>query len=176
MSTVRLGGVTVSEASFNRAREIVNNKPRTGKMSTNDVLESLRQMMPGWTISTSSNDWGEGFRNIEICHDILREMAEDPSAMKKYKALLLDFEDAVPALEEWSLQNEGQSIQFGISIDSAGNISSLAVIRTLMGAETRTVFDLPDGKSSWTEVIMQKLGALNSGQADGADSSVSWIA
>jgi hypothetical protein len=145
-------------------------------MSTNDVLESLRQMMPGWTISTSSNDWGEGFRNIEICHDILREMAEDPSAMKKYKALLLDFEDAVPALEEWSLQNEGQSIQFGISIDSAGNISSLAVIRTLMGAETRTVFDLPDGKSSWTEVIMQKLGALNSGNTEGSDSAVSWIA
>jgi hypothetical protein len=146
-------------------------------MSTNDVLESLRQMMPGWTISTSSNDWGEGFRNIEICHDILREMAEDPSAMKKYKALLLDFEDAVPALEEWSLQNEGQSIQFGISVDSAGNISSLAVIRTLMGAETRTVFDLPDNQSSWAETITQKLAALlNGNNAEGAESSVSWIA
>ena len=176
MNTIRLGGLSVSESSYKKATAIVESKPQTGKMTTEDVLDSLRQMMPGWNISTSSDNWGEGFRNIEISRDILKEMAEDPAAMKKYKALLLDLEDTVPALEEWARQNEGQSIEFGITIDAGGNVTSLAVVRTLLGSEARTFFDLSDDKLSWSETVIQKLDALTKGDTDKADGSISWLA
>ena len=52
----------------------------------------------------------------------------------------------------------------------------MIVVKTLMGAETRSVFDLPDNNSKWSEIILQKLNELNSGVVRGAEGSVSWLA
>ena len=175
MSIVDLGGLSVSESAYRRARQIVESKPEGGRKSANDVLASLRQMMPGWNISTSSSNWGEGFRNIEIDSGILNRMAEDPETMIRYKALILDLEDTVPALEAWAQQNEGPPLNFGITIDANGNSRALAIVKTLMGSEMRTTFDLPNDRPSWAALISQKLEALIQGQAEDVDGSRSWL-
>ena len=175
MSIVSLGGLSVSESSYHKARKIVENKPAGVKKSADDVLASLRQMMPGWNISTSSSNWSEGFRNIEICSNILNRMAEDPDSMIRYKALILDLEDAIPALEELAEQKGGNALEFGIVIDPNGGIKAMGIIRTLMGEDIRTVFDLPTDQTSWQGLIQQKLDALRQGQVEEADGSRSWL-
>jgi len=174
MSTINLNGLQVSENSFNRARQIVENRGNSNRrLTTTDVLSSLREMMPGWNISTSSDNWGEGFRNIEIDNATLREMANDPEAMVRFKALILDFEEMVPTLEEWSAQNEGSTINLGFSIDEEGNARVLSLVRTLLGEETSNTFDLPRG-SSWVDFMRQRL--LGDGQADSETGSRTWLA
>ncbi|MCL2224077.1 MAG: DUF6033 family protein [Defluviitaleaceae bacterium] len=174
MGMVNLGGLSVTESSYRRARQIVDDKPRGERKSANEVLNSLREMMPGWNISTSSSNWGEGARNIEISADTLERMARDPEAMVRYKALILDLEDAVPALEEWKQQNPGRYLEFGLSFEEE-NTRAIATIRTLMG-EDQTEFDLPNDKSLWAELITQKLNSLNENLNDNPDGSQSWIA
>jgi hypothetical protein len=174
LSIVNLGGLSVTENSYRRARNIVENRTEGGRQSANDVLASLRQMMPGWNISTSSSNWGEGFRNIEIDSATLNRMAEDPEEMIRYKALILDLEDAVPVLEEWAQQNEGQSLEFGIFLDENG-ARAVGIMRALLGGEMRTYFELPNDRPAWPEIIRQKLEALREGQAQDADGTRSWL-
>jgi hypothetical protein len=131
--------------------------------------------MPGWTISTSTADWGEGFRNIQIDREILQRMADDPKEMEKYKSLILDLENAASALEKWSQENPGQSIIFELSLDAKGELTSLSIVKTLMGTETRSVFELPEEKSSWIEFIKQKLETINQGKVEDAYGSKSWV-
>ena len=176
MSVINLNGLAVSKNSYQRARKIVDNKQEGANKTGKDVLNSLRKMMPGWTIETSSANWSEGFRNIEICEIILDRMANCPESMVRYKALIFDYEDMVPELEEWARQNEGKSLEFGITIDANGVAKAEAIVRTLMGGEVRTVFDLtPDDKPTWADLIRQKLDSLNEGQIEEADGSKSWV-
>ena len=56
-----------------------------------------------------------------------------------------------------------------------GELTSLSIVKTLLGAETRSVFDLPEEKSSWIEFIQQRLEALTKGQVEDASGSKSWI-
>ncbi|MDR2168334.1 MAG: DUF6033 family protein [Clostridiales bacterium] len=174
MAVVNLGGLSVTESSYRKARGIVENKAGGGRKSAGDVLSSLRSMMPGWNISTSSANWGEGFRNIEIDVNTLNRMARDPEAMVRYKALILDLEGVVPSLEEWAAQNPDaeKSFEFGITMALDGMVTAVAMMRTLLGAETRTTFELPSDRASWAELITQKLNALNEGRAE----NVSWQA
>ncbi|MCL2398437.1 MAG: hypothetical protein FWC91_01670 [Defluviitaleaceae bacterium] len=174
MSVVNLGGLSVSKNSYRRARQIVENKQGGTKKTAADVLASLRQMKPGWTIDTSSSNWGPGVRNLEICSDILNRMAEDPDAMVKYKAFILDLEDLVPELEKWAQQNEGKSLDFKFVLDTDGT-RAISMVKTLLGGEKRTTFELPNDGSSWAELINQKLAALNEGRAESADGSSSWL-
>lgn len=174
MSMMNLGGLAVSESSYRRARQLVENKQDGGRRTASSVLSSLRQMKPNWTISTSSNDWGDGFRNIEISNSVLNRMAEDPEAMIRYKAMILDLEDVIPELEEWQAQNPGQSLEFGLSFADNGETQAMAIVRTLMGGQIRTVFDLPDDRPSWADLIQQKLEALQQGQTQDAYGSTSW--
>ena len=176
MTMANINGPSALGSSPVSARQITQPNTENGRKTVDDVLDSLRKMMPGWTISTSTADWGEGFRNIQIDREILQEMADDPKAMEKYSALLLDLENAVPALEQWGQENPGQSIEFGLSLDAKGNISALAVVKTLMGIDKHTAFDLPRDTSSWAEVIREKLDALNQGQVEDVYGSKSWIA
>ena len=159
-----------------RARQVAENKPEGGKKTADDVLASLREMMPGWTITTNSADWGEGFRNIEIDRSILQRMADDPREMEKYKALILDLENSVTELEKWGQENPDQSIVLGITMDANGNVKALAVIKTLMGIEKRTEFELPSDRQTWAEIIRERLDALNQGQVEDVYGSKSWIA
>lgn len=172
MSMVNLNGLSVSESSYRRARQIVEKRPEGGRKSANDVLASLRQMMPGWNISTSSSNWGEGFRNIEISSSTLNRMAEDPEAMVRYKALILDLEDAVPAIEEWKQQNPGKSLEFGLSFEGNDTIRALAMVRTLLGGEYNTHFELPNDSPVWESLIRQKIDSLGTGEDAG---SRSWL-
>lgn len=174
MSGVNLRGLTVSECSYRRARKIVDNKP-WGRKTVGDVLASLRKMKPGWNISSSSNNWDEGFRNIEIDVDVLKRMAEDPETMVRYKALILDLEDVVPKLEEWAEQNEGKALDFGIYLDQNGILKAKGIVRTLMGGEISTVFELPDNRPTWTELIQQKLESLREGRVEDAAGKKSWM-
>jgi len=175
LSIVNLSGLAVTEASYRRARQIVDEKQGTRK-SANEVLESLRSMMPGWNISTSSSNWGEGARNIEISQQTLENMANDPEAMVRYKALILDLEEAVPGLEEWKAQNPGKYLEFGLAFGDDAN-RGVGLIRDLLGAETRTEFELPAHKQAWAELISQKLEMLNEGRSDNTqDGYYNWLA
>lgn len=176
MSMVNLGRITVSENSLNRARNIVRDKTAEGgKKTAQSVLSSLQQMMPGWNITTNYREWGEGFRNIEIDENMLTNMANDPDVMIKYKALILDLEDAVPELEEWAQHNDVEAMKFGISIDVDGGIRAMGLMRTLLGEEVNTTFDLPTDRLTWSDIIRQKLDAFNAGQVQSADGSRSWV-
>jgi len=175
MNTSNIGGPSAAAGSAVNAKQAVNNKTEGGKKTVDDVLATLRELMPGWTISTSTADWGEGFRNIQIDREILQRMADDPKEMEKYKSLILDLENAASALEKWSQENPGQSVIFELSLDAKGEVTSLSIVKTLMGAETRSVFELPEEKSSWIEFIQQRLEAIAQGQVEDADGSKSWV-
>jgi hypothetical protein len=171
-----INGLSAYGAGSVRAKSNVENKPSSGRKSTDDVLNELREMMPGWTISTSTADWGEGFRNIQIDKDILRRMAEDPREMEKYKNLILKLEDTVPELEKWQQENPGVSLELGLSFDNHGNVTALATIKTLLGDEKSTTFQLPDNKSSWADFIRERLEALKQDFGDDINSTRTWIA
>ena len=175
MTMSNISGPSFLASSAVKAKQPVDNKPEGGKKTVDDVLAHLRELMPGWTISTSTADWGEGFRNIQIDREILQAMADDPREMEKYKSMILDFENSVPDLEKWMQENPGQSIVFELSLNGKGGVTSLSVVQTLLGVEKRTVFDLPDDKTSWADLIRQKLDALNQGQVEDAFGSKSWI-
>jgi len=175
MTTTNLSGLSSLGKTPVGGVQITKHKTESGKKTVDDVLESLRAMMPGWTISTSTADWSEGFRNIQIDRDILQEMADDPEAMEKYSAMIRDLEGTVPELEKWGRENPGQSLEFGLSLDSEGNISALAVVRTLMGIEKSTAFSLPHDKSSWAQIIRDRLDALNTGQVEDIAGSRTWV-
>lgn len=174
MSVINLGGLAVTENSYRKARQLVEDRQGGGRKTANDVLASLREMKPGWTISTSSNDWGEGFRNIEISSNTLNRMANDPEMMIRYKAMILDLEEVVPELEEWKAENPGQSFEFGLAFGANGETQAQAIVRTLMGGQIRTTFELPDDRPSWADLIEQKLESLRQGQTEDAYGETSW--
>ena len=176
MTIANLTGPSARAGSSIKATQGVENKPEGGKKTVDDVLAYLRELMPGWTISTTTADWSEGFRNIQIDREILQSMADDPGEMEKYKNLILDLDNTVPDLEKWAQDNPGKSLIFELSLDSKGNIINLSIIETLMGVEKRTSFDLPDGRSSWADLIREKLEALSQGQTEDAYGAKSWIA
>jgi len=175
MNTSNISGATASASSAVNTKHSVNNKSESGKKTVNDVLATLRELMPGWTISTSTADWGEGFRNIQIDRDILQRMADDPKEMEKYKNMILGFEKMVPELEKWGQENPGQSLIFQLSFDKDGNATSMSIVKILLGVETKTTFDLPEDKLSWTDIIRQKIDALNQGKVEDAYGSKSWV-
>ena len=175
MSISNISGSATQANSPVKAKQNVENKPTGGKKSVDDVLASLRELMPGWTISTSTADWGEGFRNIQIDRDILQRMADDPKEFEKYKAMILDLENVVDDLEQWGKDNPGQSIIFQLSLGADGKATSLSVVKTLLGVETRTVFDLPEDSKTWADIIRQRVEAFTQGQIEEADGSKSWL-
>ena len=175
MSMTNISGPSAQAGSAVNAKQAVNNKSEGGKKSVDDVLATLRELMPGWTISTSTADWGDGFRNLQIDREILQRMADDPKEMEKYKAMILDLENIVQDLEKFGQENPGQSMVFELSVDSKGNITSMSIVKTLMGVESRTVFDLPEESPLWANVIREKLDALSQGQVEDAFGTKSWV-
>ena len=133
------------------------------KKTADDVLASLREMMPGWTISTTTSDWGEGFKNIQIDREILDRMANDPAEMKRVSSMIQGFESAVPELEKWQEQNPGQSLVLSLMLDEHGNTTGTATIKTLLGAESNTTFD--PSEPSWLENLMKQLNTPVQGQS-----------
>ena len=169
----------VSGASANshaNARKVgANSNQQSGRKTANDVLATLREMKPGWTISTCCSDWGAGARNIQIDVDVLERMANDPREMRRVKALMQEFEGAVSGIEDWKAQNPGQFLEIGVSLAAGGNARALAAIKTLMGEGRSIEFDLPNG-ASWMEIILQNLEALNQNEGDAANQSKCWNA
>ena len=180
MSIINLAGMNVSENSYRRAREIVDGKnlaPGTQK-TRQGVLDSIRQMMPDWTVTTNKSDWGDGHRNLEVGEGILQRMADDPEAMVRYKALILELEDIAPVIEEWKEkpENEGKTFEFKISMEDGNITRAKGIVRTLMGGEIRTTFDLPNNQATrWADIIRQKLESLNEGQTEDAYGERSWM-
>ena len=175
MSMTNISGSSTQASSSVSSKQPVNNKQEGGKKTADDVLASLRELMPGWTISTSTTDWGAGFRNIQIDRDILQRMADDPKEFEKYKSLIQGFESMVDDLEKWGQENPGQSIVFEISLDHKGGVTSMSIVKTLMGIETRTEFDLPEDRQSWADIIRSRVDALLQGQVEDASGAKSWV-
>jgi hypothetical protein len=175
MTTANISGFSNQASAAINSNKAVGSKAEGGKRTVDDVLATLREMMPGWTISTSTADWGEGFRNIQIDREILQRMADDPKEMEKYKALILDLENSVEALEKWGQENPGQSIIFELSLDAKGDVTSMSIVKTLMGVETRSVFELPEEKALWGDIIRQRLEAIAQGQVEDEFGSKSWL-
>ena len=179
MSIINLVGLSVTESSYRRARQIVENKPEVEERTAEDVLASLREMMPGWNITTCASQWGPGGRNVEISQSILQRMSEDPDAMVRYKALLLDLDEAAPAIEEWQQQNPGKLLELDLIMDDGG-VRAMAIVRTLMGEEvSRSTFELPDDRPTWAELFRQKIDSIEEAGRDNsappADESRSWL-
>ena len=175
MATIQLGGLTVTKNSYQRARKLVEARTEGGKKSNTDVLNALRYMMPGWNISTSCKNWGEGLRNIEIDDETLRRMAEDPEEMIKFKALILDLEEKVPELEAWKAET-GKSFEFGLMFNENGECRALGLFRTLLGNNIKTTFELSENQSTWGDLIREKMEAMLEGKkVEEADGSNSWI-
>jgi len=175
MSTTNIGGSPTQASSSVNSKQPVSTKSEGGKKTADDVLAALREMMPGWTISTSKADWGAGFRNIQIDRDILQRMADDPKEMEKYRSLIQSFEGMVEDMEKWGRENPGQSVVFEISVDNINGVTSMSIVRTLMGAESRTQFDLPEDKQTWIDIIRQRVDALLQGQVEDITGAKSWI-
>jgi len=175
MTISNISGSTAQASSSVNAKQSVGNKPDGGKKTVDDVLATLRELMPGWTISTSTTDWGDGFRNLQIDPEILQRMADDPKEMEKYKALILDLENVVQDLEKFGRDNPGQSFLFEISLDESGGITSMSIVKTILGTEQRSTFNLPADSFSWANFIRQRLEELNQGQVDDATGSKSWV-
>jgi len=175
MTINNLGGVSAQTSSVTRASQ-VREERSGGRKSVDDVLASLREMMPGWTISTSTSDWGEGVRNIQIDRDILQRMADDPREMERVKSMIRDFESAATELEQWKEQNPGQSFEVGISLDSDGQARALIKLITQAGDERSTTFELPSDRNAWAGFMREHLEALSQGQTGAAGESRSWTA
>ena len=175
MSMVQLGAFKVTQASHNKAREIVGNKPQGTRKSTDEVLASLRKMMPGWTISTSKSDWTEGVRNIEIDEEVLQRMADDPDTMVKFKAIILDLEDAAPHLERWKEENPDSQLMFQFELLENGQLQAIALLKTLFGQEVETTFDMPTDRTTWGALVHGKLNALSQGRVEDAEGNRSWV-
>jgi len=164
-----------AQANAVNAKQPVSSKNEGGKKSVDDVLATLRDMMPGWTISSTTADWGPGHRNIQIDRDILQRMADDPKEFEKYKTLIMGFENMVDDMEKWSNENPGSSLVFQISLDNAGGVTSMSIIKTLMGVETRTEFELPSDVQSWIDIIRDRVDALMQGQVEDVTGAKSWV-
>ena len=172
MSTVNLGNFVVTQESYNRARASTENARanHTGRKTAQDVLSTLRDSKPGWVISTSRSDWGPGARNIQIDSRTLQRMADDPEVMTRYKALMMDFELQVPAVEQWMEENPGQSIELGINLDEQGRMQAMALIRSLMGGETVHTTTLPGNSvDTWSTILGNMLESIKSGEAHGVE-------
>jgi len=175
VTTSNINGVSTHASSILRVKKAEETKSDSGKKTIDDVLEELREMMPGWVISSSTADWGEGFRNIQIDRDILQSMADDPRQMEKYKNLILDLKNSVPDLEKWTEDNPGKTLIFELTLDSKGK-AAMSIVETLMGVEKRTAFGLPDDRTLWAELIRKKFDELGQGQIEDVNGNRSWIA
>jgi len=176
MSIGNVSGASAAASSVAKASHTNESRQAGGRKTAQDVLASLREMMPGWTISTSTSDWGEGVRNIQIDQDILERMANDPREMERVKSLIREFESAASELEQWKQQNPGQSFEIGISLDTDGNARALIALKTLMGDERSTAFDLPNDRTTWADFMRQTLDALNQGKIGDVSESRNWTA
>jgi len=177
MATVNLGRFTVNETSYRRAREISNNRAQNSgeRKTASDVLNMIREAKPGWVVDTHSGNWGEGVRNLQIGQSILQRMADDPEAFVQYKAFILDLEYVADELEAWQEENPGYSLQFNFNLAEQQNAQAVATIRTLLGTEASTTFELSGDRASWSDLVSQKLDNLREGRAEEADGSRSWV-
>jgi len=161
---VNINGSWVSPTSYQRARaSVASMQEDGGRMSANDVLSSLQQMMPNWNISNNTSAFnGTGIRNIGIHPNVLRKMADDPEEMVRFKALVLDGEYTVPQHENWARQNGFEITGRGTIIDRDGNVSSWVMGRGGgRGDERRSLLELPEeDRPSWTELMRQQLESL----------------
>lgn len=140
---------------------LVSGTEQTGGGKTaQDVLDMLREMMPGWVIATGNGDWQPGFRNIQIDHEILERMANDPAEMERVMDIISGFEELVPQLEQWAEENTGKSLILRFLIDDDGNLTGLASIRTLLGLEGSADFDLSGDRTLWIENMFEIVGVL----------------
>jgi len=160
---VNIGGTWVTQASYQKARNMVASKQEGSGTSPNEVKASLQQAMQGWNFSTSMQGFnGSGLRNIAIHPGALRKAANDPEEMVRLKAFALDGEKANANLRQWE-QATGLTLKsFGVIIDADGNMSSWSKSINRTGAERRSLFDLP-GRPSWAELMRRHLESLRVG-------------
>ena len=181
MNNFAASQISIQNAASQKAKDAkktgyVINEKLHGKMTADDVLQSLRDMMPGWTITTDSKDWAEGTRNIEISQATLNKMAKNPKAMEKYKNLILNLKEVAPKMDEWTKEN-GKAFDLNIGFDSNGNTTASLLLKAMSGAESKAVLTLPnDNPSGWCDLIVQELNKMTLNMLNNPNSKRSWLA
>ena len=174
MGVINVAGTQVSQASYKKARSIAANKDEN--RSKQSVLASIRQMMPGWNVSTNPAELrGNGMRNLEIAPDVLERMAEDPEELVRFKAIILDLEDVVQELEEHVAENPSLAeMVLQIIIDADGNMTARGTARTQDGVQRSREFDLSDRDlPSWAELMRKHLEDLRERNSE-EDGTSNW--
>ena len=97
--------------------------------STNAYLNTLQQEYADLNITAQAAAPKMGMGNVSIAPNILREMANDPQAAARYKAILA----SLPAIETRlanQFRADGMVLQsHSWSIDASGKLSSWGIIR-----------------------------------------------
>ena len=178
MSVVNISGTAVSQASYKKARGLAADKKESGATkSASSVMESIRQMMPGWNVSTNPAELrGNGMRNLEIAPSVLERMAEDPEELVRFKAIILDLEQVVQELEHsFTDENDVNKLILQIIVDADGNISARGAARTSDGAIRRREFDMSERDlPSWAELLRKHMDDMRSGNEE-EDGTRSWL-
>jgi hypothetical protein len=152
MNMVQINGQNHSKASYLRARQIVNNKPEGSIVTKNDVLASIKNIMPGWNVSAVAAPFqGNGPFNIAIHPDVLQRAANDPEALVELKTRVLDtFKFAAPL----PAGAEARGVVIGADGGGRGWIRG----KSGNGETQRAVTDLPRNRpEDWTEILLKKL-------------------
>ena len=147
---VNANGSYVSEASYLRARRIVADRADGSINCKNDVLASLREMVPRWNITTITAPFhGTGHFNMGIHPDMLSRAANDPDELIRLKALMLDADKMriIP----------GKADVSGMIIYADGGGSAWGKT-TSNGEETSATVRIPRNRSQeWAEILLEKL-------------------
>ena len=180
MSNVNINGSWVSPASYQKARNLAASKAESGNTSARSILGSIRQMVPGLNISTNTEPFGSsGLNNLGIHPNVLRKMENDPEEMVRFKALILDVEEAFRHHDRLS-QSQGMNVVArGLIIDADGNTSGWSIVQSANGGpDRRNVVDLNnnDGLSVFERMrlILEEL-AEKRAEREAEDSSRSWV-
>ena len=148
---------TPPPSSTTSSSNVSSTSQASGQMTTSDVLDKLRGMMPGWVIN---GDWQSGFRNIQIDQSVLERMASDPAEFDRVMEIIRGFEELVPELEKWAEQNPGKSLLLSFNTDEDGATSLIARMRDLTGNVRSATVGAGD-IAAWRENLQQILESFS---------------
>ena len=157
MSVASILGTTVSQSSYQRARASVESV-QGGNQSVGNILQTIRQLVPGLNVSTITSPFSGSGGNLGIHPAILRRASNDPEEMVRVKALAMDAYKGETAFRQGQ-EARGITVHaHGTIIHEDGTTSGWAIVQGPDLRERRTQFELPeDDRPSWVELMRQHI-------------------
>lgn len=122
---VKIGNSYVSEEAVEFARK---------KSSTDGTLKDLRETFSDLKISVGTQPFsGQGFGNLSIAPNILRQMQNDPEKRVEYEALIYDIQNTSK-----NFPKPPGCIAQGFIINSDGSLGAWSISKHDDGSQTRT--------------------------------------